>query len=104
MPNLLKDIPRDLLTERFGTLVETENVRIERIVSQGHASPAAGWYDQDRNEWVLLVQGAAGIAFEDGSEVEMTAGDWLEIPAHQKHRVAWTDPEQPIVWLAVHYL
>ena len=103
MRNLLKNIPRDLPAERFETLVETDCVRIERILSKGHASPAAGWYDQDRSEWVMLVRGAARIAFEDGREVQMTAGDWLEIPAHQKHRVAWTDPDQPTVWVAVHY-
>jgi cupin 2 domain-containing protein len=103
MPNLLENIPRDLLYERFETLVENETVRIERIVSKGHASPATGWYDQDRSEWVLLLRGAARLAFEDGREVEMTTGDWLEIPAHQKHRVAWTDPDQPAIWLAMHY-
>lgn len=103
MRNLLKNIPQDLPAERFETLVETDCVRIERILSKGHASPAAGWYDQDRSEWVMLVRGAARIAFEDGREVQMTAGDWLEIPAHQKHRVAWTDPDQPTVWVAVHY-
>jgi len=103
MPNLLQDIPRDLSIERFESLVETESVRIERIVSKGHASPDTGWYDQERDEWVMLVQGAARIAFEDGREVEMASGDWLAIRAHQRHRVAWTDPDQPTVWLAVHY-
>ena len=103
MDNLLANLPDELSDERFETLVETGAVRIERIVSRGHASPAVGWYDQDRDEWVLLVRGAARLAFDDGREVELGPGDWLEIPAHRKHRVAWTDPDTETVWLAVHY-
>ncbi len=103
MPNLSNNIAPDLTDEFFETLVKTGSVHIERIISQGHTSPAEGWYDQDRNEWVLLVQGAACLAFEDGREVALGPGDWLEIPAHQKHRVAWTDPAQQTIWLAVHY-
>ena len=104
MRNLLQDIPADRLGEFFETLAETGAVQIERIVSRGQASPPDGWFDQGRHEWVLLVQGAARLDFEDGREVGMVPGDWLEIPAHQKHRVAWTDPDQDTVWLAVHYL
>jgi len=102
--NLFAAVSRQLPEELFATLVETDTVRIERIVSQGHASPADGWYDQDRNEWVVLLRGAARLAFDDGQEVSMAPGDWLEIPAHRKHRVAWTDPEQESIWVAVHYL
>ena len=104
MKNLLRDIPAELPDELFETLVRTEAVRIERIVSRGHATPAGEWYDQPRSEWVLLVRGAARLQFEDGREVEMGAGDWLEIAAHERHRVAWTDPARDTVWLAVHYL
>lgn len=103
MDNLFTKLPAELPEEFFETLVRSDAVHIERIVSRGHASPADGWYDQDRNEWVMVVQGAARLAFEDGREVHMGRGDWLEIPAHQKHRVAWTDPDQETVWLAVHY-
>lgn len=103
MENLFADIPAALPDERFDTLIETGTVRIERIVSKGHASPSAGWFEQQRDEWVILVRGAARLAFDDGREVVLGPGDWLEIPARQKHRVAWTDPEQESVWLAVHY-
>jgi len=103
MPNLLTNIPQELPTELIETLVTGGVVHIERIVSKGHASPAEGWYDQGRNEWVAVIQGAARLAFEDGREVSMGPGDWLEIPAHQKHRVAWTEPDVETVWLAVHY-
>jgi len=103
MQNLFTDIPAQLLAELFDTLVESPAVQIERIVSKGHASPVAGWYEQGRNEWVVLLQGAARLVFDDDREIEMGPGDWLEIPARRKHRVAWTDPDQVTVWLAVHY-
>jgi cupin 2 domain-containing protein len=101
---LFAGAPADLPQEIFETLARSDAVHIERIVSKGHASPPEGWYDQQRNEWVLLLQGAARIAFADGDEVTMQPGDWLSIPARCKHRVAWTDPEQESIWLAVHYL
>jgi cupin 2 domain-containing protein len=103
MENLFLDIPDNLPAELFDTLVESAAVRIERIVSRGHATPQDTWYDEDRHEWVLLLRGAARLAFADGRELELVPGDWLEIPAHQQHRVAWTDPAQDTVWLAVHY-
>ena len=103
MQNLFADIPAELPAELFDTLFESPAVQIERIVSKGHVSPATGWYEQDRNEWVVLLQGAARLIFDDDREVEMFPGDWLQIPARQKHRVAWTDPDQETLWLAVHY-
>ena len=103
MKNLLKNIPQKLPDERFETLVTTDNIHIEKIISKGHTSPKEGWYDQDQNEWVLVLKGAARLAFEDGNEVNMGPGDSLEIPAHVKHKVVWTDPEEETVWVAVHY-
>ena len=103
MDNLFAELPVELPEELVATLVRSDAVQIERIVSRGHASPAEGWYDQDRNEWVAVLRGAARLVFDDGREVRMGPGDWLDIPAHRKHRVAWTDPEQETVWLAVHY-
>ncbi len=100
--NLLADLPRDLSEEIFTTLLQASGVRIERIVSHGHQSPPGFWYDQPTNEWVLVLQGAAKIEFEDGT-LEMRPGDYVDIPAHRKHRVAWTTPNEPTIWLAVHY-
>jgi cupin 2 domain-containing protein len=97
-PNILADIPEELTT----ILQEGHGVRIERIVSQGHSSPAGFWYDQPESEWVLVLKGAARLEFED-RVVEMSPGDYVYIQAHQKHRVAWTTPDEPTVWLAVHY-
>jgi cupin 2 domain-containing protein len=103
MKNLLKNIPDNLPEELFETLVENENVHIERIVSKGHTSPKEGWYDQNTNEFVMVLKGAARLEFEDGRVVSMGAGDWLEILAGVKHRVVWTEPEGETVWLGVHY-
>jgi len=82
--------------------LQMPNFRIERIVSQGHASPEGFWYDQDTDEWALLVRGAARLQFENEEPMEMTAGSFVNIPAHQKHRVDWTDPHQLTIWLAIH--
>ena len=103
MKNLFEEIPPTRADEFFDTLVQTGQVRIERIVSRGHSAPAEGWFDADRTEWVALLRGAARLEFEDGLELCLGPGDWLEIPSHCRHRVAWTDPHRETVWLAVHY-
>jgi cupin 2 domain-containing protein len=100
--SLFADLPVTLATELFTTLVEADSVRIERIVTHGHSSPEGFWYDQDWHEWVVVLQGAARLRFED-EVVEMLPGHFLNIPAHRKHRVEWTTPDDPTVWLAVHY-
>jgi len=100
--NLFAELPPQLPDELFTALLEAANVRIERIVSHGHASPEGFWYDQDQHEWVIVLKGAARLLFEDGM-VEMKPGDFINIPAHQKHRVEWTTPEEPTIWLAVFY-
>lgn len=100
--NLFADLPGRLPEELFTTLLAAGRLRIERIVSFGHASPEGYWFDQDQHEWVLLLQGAARLQFED-DEVELRPGDFLNIPAHRRHRVEWTTPDEPTVWLAIHY-
>ena len=80
-----------------------DGVRIERIISYGHQTPAEDWYDQDQHEWVMVVQGQARLEFAGGKVLMMTAGDHVLIPAHCRHRVAWTTPDQPTVWVAVFY-
>jgi cupin 2 domain-containing protein len=101
--NLLDSLPQDLSSEAFDDLVRSPSVRIERIVSKGHSSPDSGWYDQDENEWVMVVQGKASLEFEDGARCDLSAGDYMNIPAHTRHKVAWTDPDDVTVWLAVFY-
>ena len=102
--NLLAGLPRYLPDEFFSTLLEAASLRIERIVSYGHASPEGFWYDQDQHEWVVVLKGAARLRYEgDEQPVEMKPGDFVNIPAHRKHRVEWTTPEEPTIWLAIHY-
>lgn len=100
--NLLKNIPHELKEELFEVILSNENITVERIVSKGHTSPKSGWYDQEKNEWVLVLQGEALLAFED-KELRLNAGEYCNIPAHVKHRVAWTLPDQETIWLAIHY-
>lgn len=102
MQNLLAlpaALPESELAE---PLIEGAGVLIERIISRGQASPPGFWYDQDRDEWVALLQGRAVLAYADGRRVSLAAGDWLLIPAHEKHRVEYTSAEPPCIWLAVH--
>jgi cupin 2 domain-containing protein len=102
--NIFTDIPTTLPKELIEVLATTSTLRIERIVSMGQASPEGFWYDHESDEWVLLMRGAARLQFEgDEHLVLMAAGDYLQIPAHRRHRVAWTDPMQPTIWLAVHW-
>jgi cupin 2 domain-containing protein len=100
--NLFTDIPSNLPDELFTTLLEANNVRIERIVSNGHSSPEGFWYDQDQHEWVVVLQGVARLSIE-GETRELKTGDHINIPAHRKHRVEWTTPDEPTIWLAVFY-
>ena len=102
--NLFDVVAGPLAVERIEVLVDEAVVRLERIISTGHATPPGEWYDQDRHEWVAVLRGSAGVRFEgDTREHVLHAGDHLVIPAHQRHRVEWTDPREPTVWLAVHY-
>jgi len=101
--NLFAGVPPALAAERFDVLVERPGLRIERIVSTAHATPPGQWYDQDRDEWVVVLRGGAELRFEDqDAVVTLQPGDWVLIPAHRRHRVEWTDPREPTVWLAVH--
>ena len=96
------DLPSSLPNkELFESIVSTDNILIERIISTGQVTPPGEWYDQDKDEWVILLQGEASLAYADGSKIKLTAGDYLFIPAHQKHRVEYTSSEPPCIWLAV---
>lgn len=103
LSNLLADIPTRLRDELVQTLLSSKDLRIERIVSLGHASPEGFWYDQEAHEWVLLLAGAARLKLEGEEPLDLVPGAFVNIPAHKRHRVEWTDPARPTVWLAVHY-
>jgi cupin 2 domain-containing protein len=101
--NIFSNIPHTPEKELFEFLIKNNTVTIERIVSNGQKSPESGWYDQEKNEWVIVLKGKAILSFEDKTSVHLNEGDFINIPAHKKHRVAWTDPDNETIWLAVHY-
>ena len=101
--NLFAGISDALPDEQVDALIAAPHVRIERIVSRGHSSPPGFWYDQDSSEWVVLLAGSATIQFDgEPSSRRLKRGDYLHIPAHTRHRVEWTAPNEPTIWLAVH--
>ncbi len=102
--NLYQQLPTDLSAEFFQTLAENNGIRIERIVSNGHCSAPGVWYDQAQNEWVAVLKGEARLRFErDNRLVHLTEGGYVNIPAHEKHRVEWTVENAETIWLAVFY-
>jgi len=101
MRNLFEDLPCAASEEVAEELVARPGFRVERITSRGQCSPPGFWYDQAEDEWVVVLAGRARLRLERESRArEMTAGDWVFIPAGERHRVEWTDPEEDTVWLA----
>lgn len=88
--------------EQFDDLISDCGVKIERIVSTGQITPEGEWYDQERDEWVVLIQGKATLEYHDGQTLRLSPGDHILIPAHKKHRVSHTSNNPPCIWLAVH--
>jgi cupin 2 domain-containing protein len=102
--NLFANLSGQSDAEETTILVERAGAIVERMVSTGQASPPGFWYDQDWAEWVILLQGAAGLLIDgEGMERSLAPGDWVEIPPHVRHRVEWTLAGLPTVWLAVHW-
>jgi cupin 2 domain-containing protein len=101
--DLFANVPARHEEEETTVLAELPGARIERIVSTGQASPEGFWYDQDWTEWIVVLAGSAGLRIEGEAAARMLApGDYLEIPPHVRHRVDWTDADEPTVWLAIH--
>jgi cupin 2 domain-containing protein len=104
LDNIFANLPDASSSEVFQTLAENGAVRIERIISHGQATPEGEWFDQELDEWVLLLSGSAKIFFENNvSPLRMKPGDYIMIAARQRHRVVWTDSKVQTVWLAVHF-
>ena len=102
--NLFADLPASIAEELVDVFAHSQHVRVERIVSTGHASPEDSWYDQDEHEWVVVLKGEGKLLFEaDDGPILLRPGDYVLIPAHRKHRVEWTVPGEPTVWLAVFF-
>ena len=93
----------DAENERIEVIANNENIVIERIISYGNITPEGYWYNQDKNEWVLLLTGEAKLEFRDNKTVDLKAGDYIMIAAHQEHRVVYTSKEPNCVWLAFHF-
>jgi cupin 2 domain-containing protein len=104
MANLFDALPNSLPQEFVEALACGEHVRIERIVTTGQMSPEGFWYDQEESEWVAVLSGKAKLRFDGDLEpITLSPGDHVLIPAHRKHRVEWTSPDEPTVWLAVFF-
>lgn len=103
LTNLLALPAADLEVECFETLLTRPGVRVERIISTGQATPEGEWYDQSWDEWVLLLTGEALLELAEGGAHRLLPGDTLLLPAHCRHRVDWTTPDEPTIWLALHF-
>jgi cupin 2 domain-containing protein len=102
--NIFSNIPDNIPEEIFQAIICSDTVTVERIISKGHCSAEGFWYDQEKNEWVILLKGAARICFEDQQEpIHLKSGDYIHIPAHCRHRVEWTDPDCTTIWIAVFF-
>lgn len=103
MPNIFENLPNDLTNEFLEDLLVTKKFRIERIISHGHTTPENFWYDQETEEFVLLLKGGAVLLYENNEEQKLSPGDYLIIPAHKKHRVKWTSDKEDTIWLTIHF-
>ncbi|MFM2311655.1 MAG: hypothetical protein RLZZ04_931 [Cyanobacteriota bacterium] len=107
MNNEIKNIfelPEKLpATELFETLWHDDQISFKRIISTGQTTPVGEWYDQEQNEWLIVLQGSGELSYEDNSRIKLTTGDYLFIPAHQKHRVEYTSTEPTCIWLTVFF-
>lgn len=101
--NIYKNIPSDIPEELFEIISEKDNIKIERIISDGHSTPDDYWYDQDKDEFVILLKGNAVLLFENDERVDLSEGDYVVIPKHCRHKVLNTSKETKTIWLAVHY-
>jgi cupin 2 domain-containing protein len=101
--NIFSQIPSELKDELFEEIVSKDSLKIERIISKGHTTAEGEWYNQESDEWVIVLSGEAILEFENSHDVKLKEGDYLNIPAHTKHRVSWTKANVETVWLAIHY-
>jgi len=100
--NIFAQIPAKIKEELFEDIIATNDIRIERIVSDGHTSPKSGWYESKQNEWVIILQGEAILEFE-ALHVELQVGDYFNIKSGTKHKVSYTSADEQTIWLAIYY-
>lgn len=100
--NIFDEIIVDKNEESFFEIFKNDIIKVEKIVSNGQKSPENFWYEQEKNEYILLLDGFAILEFED-KEIELKKGDCINICAMQKHRVKFTSQDEPTIWFAVFY-
>ena len=100
--NIFK-LPDKLPPEELFEAIFDNGILIERVVSTGQTTPEGEWYDQERDEWLIVLQGEGELGYEDGSRIKLATGDYLFIPARQKHRVEYTSSEPPCIWLTIFF-
>ena len=101
--NIFSEIPNSLKEELFEDIISTENIKIERIISDGHSSPKEGWYESEQNEWVIVLEGDAILTLESGENITLKRGDYYNISAFTKHKVSQTSKSEKTIWLAIYY-
>jgi cupin 2 domain-containing protein len=102
--NLFRELPDAAGGEVFEDILRGNGFRVERIVSAGQCTPPGEWLVQAKHEWVMVLRGAGSVRFDgEAAARRLGPGDYLFIPANTRHRVEWTDPDQPTIWLAIHY-
>ena len=102
--NIFKNIPETLKDELFEDIVNSKNIKIERIISDGQTSPKEGWHCSKQNEWVIMLQGEAILSYETEDDIKLNRGEYISIPAFLKHRVSYTSKSEKSIWLAIYYL
>lgn len=96
-------VPEELPAEElFDRIAAGDHVLVERIVSTGQTTPPGEWLEQERDEWVVLLQGQAELSFADGTRVLLEPGDHALVPGGVRHRVERTSRDPACIWLAVH--
>ena len=103
--NIFSNLPDNLPEEVFETIVSNKHIRIERIISpKDHKTPEGKWFNQDLDEFVILLKGSAVLLYKESTEsISLKPGDYINIPRHIEHRVESTDKKLETVWLAIHY-
>lgn len=101
--NILQNLPLDLDKEIFETIFKNKNIKIERIISYGQTSPVDFWYEQEENEFILLLSGEARLEFLDKPDLHLKKGDYTLLPSKLKHRVAFTSKSEVSIWLAIFF-
>ncbi|GKS69401.1 cupin 2 domain-containing protein [Nitrosomonas sp. PY1] len=102
--NIFSNIPVVQQEELFEVLIRNDAIRIERIISASQTyQPSDDWYDQEKDEWVIVLKGRAALSFENQPTIHLDEGDYINIPAHVRHKVSWVDPNNKTIWLAIHY-